>query len=831
MSGPDPINDTGAGLRNGRPFTVTVVFLSDWACGTGTARHGAVDREVQRDADGLPMLRGKALTAVLRDAAETVAVGLADGAADGIWYAWVEAVFGSQPGASSRQRLDPGGQFRPQPRTSPVPAALQGRPLHLPGPVRAAIAALDERSRVLAREAAVLLRPGVQIDVDRHTAADDTLRVEERAAVGLTVTADWQLTFPGLAVGAPVPWEAELLLRAAARLVDAIGGKRRRGAGRCRVTIAGDEAAGDDAARDDAAGTESAGTDVAGEQVGRRLGALLERVDQARSPAEVVPSAVADPAGATLGARMSDPPVHRHDLRITTLTPLLVARGVLGNMVLTERFVPGTSLLPMVAKALGEQATELITGGRAVVTNATVEIAGERSLPLPRALHRPKDADQDQQLVNLLTPRADDSQRLRPMVGFCVADGAGGIRIAEVDLVTQAHAVVDDGPQRPTEDSGGLFVYEAIAAGTALRCELWLPADADLDTDWLDGEHAIGRSRKDDYGRVRVDVLAPGTPALAARGTVTDSRQLVVWLLSDLLLRGPAGEPVTDPQALAATLAEALRVDLTLPDDSPDRLPAGFLTTRRVESWQRRWSMPRPSLTGLAAGSVVRFDMIGVPDEEALHRVEATGVGDRTAEGYGRLALQPVLLDRTTVAMAAEPAAEPAAVSRSAGPQTPAGRPGATPALVTELVRRGWRRELHRTAAVRVADDALRDLLVPPDVSMAQLGALRTLADRLTAGDDPAQVRGWIAATRRNRARRESWGVERLDLLDRLASGDEVLWSHLGVRPPTGVADELHRPAAGWLLAEVVRAAVERRRSTRGQDSPAANHHPEEVPA
>jgi len=832
MGGPESIHHTG-GLRNGRPFPVEVTFLSDWACGTGTSRHGAVDREVQRDADGLPMLRGKALTAVLRDAAETVAVGLDDGATDGIWYAWVEAVFGSQPGASSRQRPDPAGQFRPQPRTSPVPAALQGRPLHLPGPVRAAIAALDERSRVLAREAAVLLRPGVQIDVDRHTAADDTLRVEERAAVGLTVTADWQLTFPGLAVDVPVPWEAELLLRAAARLVDAIGGKRRRGAGRCRVTIAGDDAAGDDAA-----GKSADGDGADGQPAGSPLDALLERVDDARSPAEVLPSAVVDPAAATLGARTSDPPVHRHDLRITALTPLLVARGVLGNLVLTERFVPGTSLLPMVAKALGGQSTELITGGRVVVTNATVEIAGERSLPLPRALHRPKDTDQHQQLVNLLRPRADDSQRLRPMVGFCGADGAGGIRIAEVDLVTQAHAVVDDGPQRPTEDSGGLFVYEAIAAGTALRCELWLPADADLDTDWLDGEHAIGRSRKDDYGRVRVDVLAPGTPALVARGTVSDSRQLVVWLLSDLLLRGPAGEPVTDPQALAATLAEALRVDLALPDDSPDRLPVGFLTTRRVESWQRRWSMPRPSLTGLAAGSVVRFDMIGVPDEEALRRIEATGIGERTAEGYGRLALQPVLLDRTTVAVATDPADEarsagrrtPADPHTRAGQATPAGRAGDTPALVTELVRRGWRRELHRTAAVRVADDALRDLLVPPDVSMAQLGALRTLADRLTAGDDPAQVRGWIAATRRNRPRRESWGAKRLDLLDRLASGDEVLWSHLGVHPPADVADELHRPAAGWLLAEVVRAAVGRRRSTRGQDGPTANHH-EGVPA
>ncbi|WJK36815.1 RAMP superfamily CRISPR-associated protein [Solwaraspora sp. WMMA2065] len=806
-----------AELRNGQPFTVDVEFLSDWGCGTGTGRHGAVDREVQRDADGLPMLRGKALAAVLRDAAETVATGLDEGVT-GTWRTWVEAVFGSQPGASSLQRLGPAaaGEPRPQPRSMPVPAALQARPLRLHADVREAVAAFEDRDRRLAREAAVLLRPGVQIDQYRHTAADDMFRIEERAAVGLTVTADWHLDFPGLDVGAPVPWEAELLLLAAARLVDAIGGKRRRGAGRCRVTIAGHRA-------------------------GTQLATLLGQIDRARTPADVRPTNAApttETADATLGAMTETLPEHRHDLRITALTPLMVARGVLGNLVLSERFVPGTSLLPMVAKALGDRATELITSGQVVVTNATVEVGNKRSLPLPRSLHQFKDADPDLPdeppvLVNLLKPRSDDGKRLRTMVGFCVRDTVdGGIRIAEVDLVTQAHAVIDDASQRPTEESGGLFVYEAIAAGTVLRCELWLPADAQLKTDRLNGEHAIGRSRKDDYGHIRVEVIdQPGEPVLISRDENPAEGELVVWLLSDLLLRGPAGAPVTSPDLLGTVLGEALGVDLTLPPLEPGQPPAEFVTTRRVESWQRRWSMPRPSLAGIAAGSVVRFQMSGVPGDEALRRVEAAGLGERTAEGYGRLALQPWLLGQETVRLP-KPNKN---MGGSRGDEGTARRwlPDNVPELAVELLRRGWRRELHRTAAVRAADDTLRDLLVPGNATAAQLGILRTLADRLTAGDGPAQLRGWIAATRRNPPRMQVWGEQRLDQLALLASGNEELWTLLGVRPPEPIAGKLYQQAAGWLLTEVARAEVERRRNPGTDDDqqagPEADRN-EEVP-
>ena len=758
---------SAAGLLNGEPFAVRVEFLSDWACSTGTARHGAVDRAIQRDADDLPMLRGKTLAAMLRDAAETVAAGLDEGA--DLWQRWVDVIFGQQYHS----------------RSGSTASALQARPLRLPGPVRAAIAAMDEHSRGLAREATVLLRPGVRIDAVTGVAIDDMLRIEERAAAGLTVTATWRLTFATIEVGSPVPWEAEFLILAAARMLDAIGGKRRRGAGRCRVVIAGGQ---------------------------ERLTALLPRVPSARTPEQTI-APTSRASAEPLGPPSTRPLRHVCDLRITALTPVLVARGVIGTMVVTERFVPGAVLLPLVARALGSRATELITGGHIVITDATLDIGGQRSVPVPRALHRVKGTS-DPELVNMLDPRADRGRRLQPAGGFCVTT-ATGLVIDEPILMVQAHAVVDDERQRPNEESGGLYTYEAITAGTVLRAQVWLREGTSLDEELLAGEHSIGRSKKDDYGHVRVNVTSPsGSPDVTQ-----PVDELVVWLLSDVLLRGDAGQPTADATRLAVVLGDLLQVSLTLPDAAEER-PSALLTTRRVESWQSRWSLPRPSLTGLAAGSVVRFLMRGKPSADRLRQVLAHGVGERTAEGFGRIAIHPRLLTESAIALA------PRTDTNAASTVVDLDLSEQERRQVDSLLVRGWRRELHRQARTRAHDPQLRRRLVPDKVTATQRGTLRTLADRCAVEEESTALRAWIDGAKRNKTRAKAWGDERLSRLERLVTidGDE-LWDLFDVRPPDDVARLLYLPALSWLLAGVARAEP-----TPPADRPATTD-PQEVPA
>ena len=78
-------------------YTLSIEMLSDWHIGTGSGRHGGVDRLVARDTDGLPYSPASTLRSMWRDAAETLARGLDEGAATGGWQTLVRQLFGSQP--------------------------------------------------------------------------------------------------------------------------------------------------------------------------------------------------------------------------------------------------------------------------------------------------------------------------------------------------------------------------------------------------------------------------------------------------------------------------------------------------------------------------------------------------------------------------------------------------------------------------------------------------------------------------------------------------------------------------------------------------------------
>ena len=150
----------------------------------------------------------------------------------------------------------------------------------------------------------------------------------------------------------------------------------------------------------------------------------------------------------------------------------------------------------------------------------------------------------------------------------------------------------------------------------------------------------IGRSKKDDYGLVKIDrvnFLPTSDRQIAA---VPVGGELRVWLLSDVLIRNSRLRPSTNPEDFARALSEKLGVEIALKPNSLSVLAR----TRRIDSWQTRWGLPRPSLVGLSAGSCFLFVTTGEISSEKLAEVEFTGIGERTAEGYGRLCCNDRLL-------------------------------------------------------------------------------------------------------------------------------------------------------------------------------------------
>ncbi|WP_207386595.1 RAMP superfamily CRISPR-associated protein, partial [Protofrankia symbiont of Coriaria ruscifolia] len=226
-------------------LALTLHMDSDWHCGTGLGIPGGIDKLVNTDHDGLPFVPGKTLTGVWRDACELAAAAL-DGSTSstgpaGGWHAWVEFLFGSQPVLSAAG--SPTGD-------KPRPAALSVRPARYPAALAAALRS-DEQRRL--RDATTFVRPGVKIDPSTGRAADKFLRFEQMARCGVQLTAsatlaDWSAPHPGGEdPGGENPDDdgldddgrraAAALLLLGARLVESIGGKRRRGAGRCRLEV------------------------------------------------------------------------------------------------------------------------------------------------------------------------------------------------------------------------------------------------------------------------------------------------------------------------------------------------------------------------------------------------------------------------------------------------------------------------------------------------------------------------------------------------------------------------------------------------------------------
>ncbi|WP_320064286.1 RAMP superfamily CRISPR-associated protein [Micromonospora sp. RTGN7] len=803
-------------------FEVTLEFLSDWHVGTGQGRLGTVDAEVRRDADKLPFVPAKTLVGVWRDACETVADTFDRAASEpGAWRAWVTWLFGTQAGnADSPARA--GGP--------PQPAALRLTPARAPDWMRTGV-----RSRPALAQAAVVLRPGVQIDDTTGTAADQLLRVEERAIRGLRLH-----TMVSVATGVtedagPLPAPAELLLRAGARLVEALGGKRNRGSGRLAFLLPDSQVTGVDG--------HPTVTD-------RRLAELL---------AAGVPAAPAAPPPArdlvTVYPYERMPASGRRVVRVAlqVLTPVVAAEKVLGNVITSHTSIPGTALLGTILRRVavagsgdgdgrGQIGLNDLRVGDAVpaVIDRDDPASVVPAYPVPAVWQR-GDKGRGATVYNSLDGKPESDARAKSMSGWIVADGPQWRPVSPA-MTANTHAVVDDDARRPTVASGGVYTYVGIAAGTLLCSDIVLPAEAPLRL--KEGEELrFGRSRKDDYGLVKVvkviDLPPRPTPPALTAGT------LRVWCVSDVLLRDERLAPDPSPRALARALSTALATPevenpaATPPPVSVQVVPAETVASViRREGFTVKWGRPRLSQVALRAGSVVTFTVTGEIDPVRLAEVEREGIGERTAEGFGRLRFNPpeLAIARPPVQFSdlvestAGKAAGGEAVERESIPVEKVGE------QAHPLEVNAWRRELRRASAGLAPEDLVKgvDRLTG---KRAQLGSLRAQLERLYLPGGTRMVESWLEGTGAVRARQEMWSQDVLDDLRKLLVSDRnLVWERLGLHKSqshlvfapgreAAVRDYLHTEAVVTSMTDALRALAR----TPAQPE-AGTRHTEEMP-
>jgi len=791
-----------------RMLSLTLSTKSDWATGTGHGRHGGVDSVIERDASGLPFVRGKTLVSLLHDEARALAAALdsaetAPHVTDALatpWASWLDHLFGSRParGGDRTHRL------------APRPSALRARPLTL-------VDADDFGRPAFGLEAAELVqgltrtRPHVRINEATGTAADESLRTAERAIGGLELTAVWtMLTHPAATSTAPTDaepqkddlpadWPALLLLLGSARALERLGADRRRGAGRVELTITV-------GAPDDDASTQAL------------LPLMLERVDRGHgipSPPDHHPAGAAGTSVAAASASSSPlseaPLVSTLDLALDLIDPVIVNAGTRGNVLESLDSVPGTLLLPLVARALGDRASALIRAGRIVVSDAVLEVDGRTSSPWPESLLVSKN-EANAPTGTEATRGVADSPRWKPESGARLSGSGRTATVDRVPIVLRMHNATDPEFDRPTTRSGGPFAYTGIAAGTRLRSTVLLPEgllDMDETTELvqaLSAEVQLGTSKKDDYGSVRLSATPATSASAEARPRAVDEMvrmgtRLRVVLESDLLAVDDAG----DPQPTAHGVVDALRaagLDVRLAEFAPDEgMLVAMVRARRRESWQVGWGLPRTSIIAAQAGGVVVVEAQSDLDYPALDRLHREGAGSRRAEGFGRVQITPLndVPEQVDLYRESSPANR-ASVDDSVAESTMS--------IDSIAVRRAWQRRIREAAERAAADPRRRASIIPPGVGAAQLGSLRDAA--MSIGLTPSRLdvgsaQGWLVSTMRSVGTGSPWPEATRATLTALFSPERgAVWGELGF---SAGDTESHDLPASFPIPEEVRGA------------------------
>lgn len=514
---------------------VTIRFTSDWGVGTGTGYAGGANSVVEVDENNRPVVRGTAVTGVIREQALTVARAL-DGGQSGRWHAFIGSLFGGAPNLGDTDEDET------------VPRAVIFSDVHICEEAKAA----DDAGTVKVTEVV-----SVSIDEKTGTAKPDHFRIIERAPAcvlkGRMDFVDPEIWNESQDKTANQIDAAKFVLALAGTLVPAIGSEKTNGDGRCEITVGGflDDvgfsARGDDGGDSpavkngdfgdsDAGGTADSGKDdsaCSDEDADRSLSPVekyakaihaackrwlqekLKNLPEAPDPVQVGasgespcvasaedadPSKQADqqgqaepkgkPDGRQADGRADSPSYRSFDLNIELKTPVVSYEVPMSNEVRSLDFLRGTVVLAWVHSRLrgkfpnDERIRDAAVKGDLFVSDATACVAGVRGRPVPMVFSYPKvvpsesDGGPDQstrELWNRLVSKEPEKVHVPVRSGyiFDFGDGESGKPRYGTGAppVTGRQSTAHDAV-RGTAKDGQLFLVRALAAGLTLQSDV-----------------------------------------------------------------------------------------------------------------------------------------------------------------------------------------------------------------------------------------------------------------------------------------------------------------------------------------------------------------------
>ena len=466
---------------------------------------------------------------------------------------------------------------------------------------------------------------------------------------------------------------------------------------------------------------------------------------------------------------------------IHTLEPLLVTR-LEGdpNSAVSYPYMPGSAIRGALAnRYLPTPNFDLAgdTDGRRLFFDGStrylngypLDRLGARTLPAPMSWFYEKGADLQQSGTPIYDFSVEVADYLKQPKSlgerFCRLDD-DEIEFARPRWQINVHTARERIKGRATEEEGAVFRYQAIAEGERFGSVILVstPEDAEELGKLLKGNDLwLGGSRSGGYGRVRIENVRKvqnWTETKSAPTNLEPGDLLVITLLSDAVLRTPDG-----------AYADRLTLDLLPPPLNIAVEPkTAFKRVIPLGGFNRKWGLPLYQSQAIQAGSVFVFDVTGTITAAGLHHLEEQGIGQRRAEGLGRVAVnwhveEPVLTIRQ---VEPEPTL-PVEVSLRSNSEK----------LAQGMVERLLRRELDRLLAQRVNSPQCK-ISKPP--SNAQLSRLRAIALNALPSGNVKRLNDFLSDDKLKARAREQYREARID----------------GVRLLGWLRERLKEPGAIW---------------------------------
>ena len=631
---------------------VTIVFTSDWGVSTGVGQAGRTHSTIERGSKGQPVVRGTVITGVLREQAMLAAKALdgPDEKSPKRWTSFALWLFGQDPNS------EPGSTPHPRHVLFSDATPASSIPVH------------DTVS--------------LSIDPKTGIARNQFLRFTERAAAGILTGTFTLIDEAGAEPSGKSTIEAaRFLLGVAGLMVRGIGSGRSGGDGECTVLVTNHEV-------EARAGQSTSEIVAFASSHAQALRGTLKSLAQAlKDDVNALPSPRQEGAqhqvGTVDGSTAQHGSGHHLILDLTLDSPIVSYEVPFSNEIRSLDFLRGTVLLPWLHRSLssnkrGEDEAVIanaVTGGHLFVSDALPVIGDIKGLPVPLTLKTDKTQASDS-TITLFGDSTENDGKIPVRGGYVFFDPKGG---DSKEPGTKAQGWYGKSPLRGRQTTainhetgaaskGQLVLVEALPEKMCMRAHVWVSdelweaasvssllgktREARLGSRKLTGtfgsatctlreETAVEREARIHFGNAGSTQLtstastsADGTAT--GEGTTTSSSVVSLWFTSDVIARSAGlGAGGTADDLIRAFKREG--IDL-------GSIKAASIRHRRVDSWSPADNGPRASRLAIQAGSVIQVHVSEKKDRAKLLELAPFGVGELTAQGYGRFVVDHPLL-------------------------------------------------------------------------------------------------------------------------------------------------------------------------------------------